>query len=204
MDECHYASGNHPYMHLMTKFYHTLPKKDRPHILGLTASPLLNVKETHSDDQISSLLENLEETLDATLVSASGQTSSDDSINVSSAWLSRTIHEEVIEYNSTNKGRGIPSASNLALLPARLRELKQLEYLYRDVGPLVLQVYCGVLRLELSRNHFESESNKQFDAALEYLNRLDEFCEHEIRSLPAMVRKKLACGVRRSCTIVCR
>ena len=72
IDECHYASGNHSYRLLMDKFYHPLPKDKRPRILGLTASPLLNVKENHTDEQLVAQLHALEATLDATLVSAAG------------------------------------------------------------------------------------------------------------------------------------
>jgi superfamily II DNA or RNA helicase len=147
IDECHYACGNHPYRHLMTKFYHKLPPKDRPHILGLTASPLISFSENHSDHQLSTLLDSLEETLDATLVSAFGlNNSSDDDV---SYWQSRTIVEEILHYKTTNTGRSIPSAKNLRLLPSRHREFDQLEHLYKDLGPLVLRRYCQVVQKDL-------------------------------------------------------
>jgi hypothetical protein len=189
IDECHYACGSHPYRHLMTKFYHTLPPGDRPHILGLTASPLISFSENHSDQQLSTLLDNLEETLDATLVSASGlNNSSNEDV---SYWKSRSIVEEVLHYQTTNTGRSIPSAKNLNLLPSRYRELDLLEHLYKDLGPLVLRKYCQVVQIELSRNYFESESKAQFDAAVKYLKCVEDFCDQEVRSLPTMVSSYL-------------
>lgn len=183
IDECHYASGSHPYRHLMTKFYHPLEPKDRPHILGLTASPLVSFSEHHSDEQISGLLDKLEQTLDATLISASGLLDCNDF----SQWHSRAIKEEVVLYHGTNTGRGIPSAKNHELLPSRYREFKQLEHMYTELGPLVVREYCKVLRREISQNYFESESTTQYDEAMKYLNRVIEFCEQEILTLPAMV-----------------
>ncbi|CAD5186669.1 unnamed protein product [Musa acuminata subsp. malaccensis] len=39
IDECHHALGNHPYNRLMKEFYHKSVLK--PHIFGMTASPIL-------------------------------------------------------------------------------------------------------------------------------------------------------------------
>ncbi|KAJ2785802.1 Dicer-like protein 1 [Coemansia javaensis] len=44
-DECHHARGNHPYTLIMREFYDHCPKADRPHIFGMTASPL-NARQT--------------------------------------------------------------------------------------------------------------------------------------------------------------
>ncbi|KAJ1963312.1 Dicer-like protein 1 [Dipsacomyces acuminosporus] len=44
-DECHHARGNHPYSLVMREFYDHCPPADRPHIFGMTASPL-NAQET--------------------------------------------------------------------------------------------------------------------------------------------------------------
>jgi hypothetical protein len=181
IDECHYACGKHPYRHLMMKFYHTLPPGERPHILGLTASPLISISEHHTDDQLSGLLDSLEKTLDATLVSASGMYNASPNV--------RTIEEEVLGYQSTNTGRSIPPARNWTLLPSRYREFKQLEYLYKEVGPLVLRIYCQVVRLELSRNFFESETKEQFASAKDYLKIVEEYCDQEVSTLPAMVSR---------------
>ncbi|KAJ2335402.1 Dicer-like protein 1, partial [Coemansia sp. RSA 2671] len=39
-DECHHARGHHPYALIMREFYDHCPAHDRPHIFGMTASPL--------------------------------------------------------------------------------------------------------------------------------------------------------------------
>ncbi len=132
VDECHYASGNHSYRRLMDKFYHPLPRNKRPRILGLTASPLLNVKENQSDEQLAAQLHALEATLDATLISAKGLVS-DDSVE----FLSTSIEERVLFFRHSNQKRAIPCADNLDLLKSRYREFKQLDQLYDDLGPLV-------------------------------------------------------------------
>ncbi len=183
IDECHYAgSGNHAYRHLMNKFYHSIEERKRPRVLGLTASPLLNVRETHSDEQLSTMLENLEKTLDAKMVTAAALTSS------SGGFLNRVIDERTFNFRGANVNRSIPQADNLDLLPSRYREFKQLEQLYKDLGPLVTSIYCSVLQRELSRNSFENESGLRFDRAVEHLKRIEEFCNHEIKFLPNMGR----------------
>lgn len=84
--------------------------------------------------------------------------------------------------------RTIPQADNLDLLPSRYREFKQLEQLYKDLGPLVTSIYCSVLQRELSKNSYENESVLQFNRAIEHLQRTEEFCNHEIKFLPNMGR----------------
>ncbi|KAJ2608641.1 Dicer-like protein 1, partial [Coemansia sp. RSA 1804] len=44
-DECHHARGHHPYALIMREFYDCCPEADRPHIFGMTASPL-NARQT--------------------------------------------------------------------------------------------------------------------------------------------------------------
>ncbi len=189
IDECHYAgSGNHAYRHLMRKFYHSLEEEKRPRVLGLTASPLLNVKETHSDAHLSTMLDNLERTLDAKMVSAAGLISVGTATSSSGGFLNRVIDERTFHFRGANMNRTIPQADNLDMLPSRYREFKQLELLYKDVGPLVTSIYCSVLQRELSKNVFENESVLQFNRAIEHLQRIEEFCNHEIKFLPNMGR----------------
>ncbi|KAJ1668479.1 Dicer-like protein 1 [Coemansia sp. RSA 1813] len=44
-DECHHARGHHPYALIMREFYDHCSADDRPHIFGMTASPL-NARQT--------------------------------------------------------------------------------------------------------------------------------------------------------------
>ena len=188
IDECHYAaSGNHTYRHLMKKFYHPLEIGKRPRILGLTASPLLNVKETHSDEQLETMINSLESNLDSKMVSAAGLVLVKEDvtgITTTNDILNRVIDEKSLDVRGAHINRSIPSADNLDLLPSRHREFKQLEHLFKNVGPLVLSIYCAVLRRELSKNIFENESNHQFDRSVSHLRRIEKFCDQEIKNLP--------------------
>ncbi|KAJ2641462.1 Dicer-like protein 1, partial [Coemansia sp. RSA 1694] len=47
-DECHHARGHHPYALIMREFYDHCPAQDRPHIFGMTASPL-NSRQSASE-----------------------------------------------------------------------------------------------------------------------------------------------------------
>ncbi|XP_061353512.1 endoribonuclease Dicer homolog 3a-like [Gastrolobium bilobum] len=56
IDECHRASGNHPYVKIMKEFYHT--SSNKPKIFGMTASPVVGKVISSAMDcngQISSL-----------------------------------------------------------------------------------------------------------------------------------------------------
>uniref|UniRef100_A0A448ZDB2 Dicer-like protein 1 n=1 Tax=Pseudo-nitzschia multistriata TaxID=183589 RepID=A0A448ZDB2_9STRA len=203
IDECHYAaSGNHAYRHLMEKFYRPIQADRRPRVLGLTASPLLNVKENHSDGQLTAMLDSLESVLDSKMLSAAGliaphrkkqkegseTTSLTPILHSTNNILHRVIDERSMDYYGTNQNRTIPSTDNLDLLPSRHREFKQLEHLYRDLGPLVVSIYSSVLKRELSRNIFENESTRRFDLAVGHLQRIEDFCNREIKVLPNMGR----------------
>ena len=66
-DECHNATKKHAYTAIMRDFYHTIsPVEKRPRILGLTASPLMNVKvNACTPESLSYRLSELESTLDS-------------------------------------------------------------------------------------------------------------------------------------------
>jgi hypothetical protein len=180
IDECHYATGNHAYAVVMKTFYHTTPKEQRPRVLGLTASPLVNVKETHSDEQLGSMLSSLESILDSTLASISGLVSEDSM----SGLLRKTAEERVVQFTGTNVGNHIPTADNLPLHQSRFREFRQLNQLYQDLGPLALSIYCETLARELSSNTFEKESAAEFKRAVKHLRDIATYCEQECVSAP--------------------
>jgi len=58
LDECHHCMGKSDYAAIMETFYHLLPINQRPCILGLTALPLINFKNNHSDKQLAKQLAN--------------------------------------------------------------------------------------------------------------------------------------------------
>ena len=56
LDECHNATHQHIYVKILDNYYKTLKKETRPHILGLTASPIINIKKQVSDDALENML----------------------------------------------------------------------------------------------------------------------------------------------------
>lgn len=54
----------HPYALLMREFYFQLPRRQRPHVFGMTASPV-NVRATHTLQKVGATIVELETTLDA-------------------------------------------------------------------------------------------------------------------------------------------
>ena len=62
LDECHHCTKNAPYAILMREYYHPLVEESRPRVLGLTASPLINVKVKHTEEQLLGQLDTLEAT----------------------------------------------------------------------------------------------------------------------------------------------
>lgn len=68
VDEAHHASGQAPYALIMTDFYFhpALDVAKRPHVFGMTASPI-NVKAKKSLERVSAQIEELERMLDSTV-----------------------------------------------------------------------------------------------------------------------------------------
>ncbi|KAL6613967.1 hypothetical protein ACP70R_036237 [Stipagrostis hirtigluma subsp. patula] len=61
-DECHHATGNHPYTRIMKEFYHR--SEHKPNVFGMTASPVIR-KGVSSDSDCENQLSELENLLDA-------------------------------------------------------------------------------------------------------------------------------------------
>ncbi|XP_039850430.1 endoribonuclease Dicer homolog 3a-like isoform X2 [Panicum virgatum] len=61
-DECHHATGNHPYARIMKEFYHR--SEHKPNVFGMTASPVIR-KGVSSDLDCENQLSELESILDS-------------------------------------------------------------------------------------------------------------------------------------------
>ena len=198
LDECHCAASgkNHPYRTIMEKWYHPLPKADRPRILGLTASPLINVKHTHNDDHLQKLLDSLETILDSKLVSLKdiGVANGKDLLHkpaIERHVFFRNTHEnsgdsdgdnadDAHTDDNDNLGYGpnaFPSHAGHGLHDSRHREVTQLDTLYQDIGPLAVSIYCKTLLKELTRNSYIKETRRQFRAVLDHLKNISAFCD---------------------------
>ena len=65
-DECHHTRKSHPYNCIMKEFYFRSQSLDRPHILGLTASPVATgVKKIKNQDKLNKEICKLERNLDS-------------------------------------------------------------------------------------------------------------------------------------------
>ncbi|KAB1225575.1 hypothetical protein CJ030_MR1G020790 [Morella rubra] len=71
MDECHRATGNHPYTKIMKEFYHKSSKK--PKILGMTASPVVR-KGVSSTMDCEGQISELESILDSQIYTVEDRT----------------------------------------------------------------------------------------------------------------------------------
>ena len=173
LDECHYAHGSHQYKIIMDKWYHTLPKEKRPHILGLTASPLTNVKHTHSNEQLSHMLTSLEQTLDSQLVTLKG--TEDDTQQL----LGKEATERQVAFVGAPEPNGFPSHDDLNIHHRRPRELNQLRILYQDLGPLVVSLYVKSVVKEISCNVYEKETTEQFHCLVAHLRSIVKYCTQQ-------------------------
>lgn len=178
LDECHYATRNHIYASIMQTWYHPLPDKSRPHILGLTASPLLNVKHTHSDEQLETMLGQLENRLDSKLVCLK------DLDKEGPNMLHKAAEETHVLYRDTEGRPPLPSCFDAGLHETRIREFQQLDALYENLGPLAVSIYCRTCAREVSRNHFEKETLDEFRCAVQLLLRIADFCDEQCLVCP--------------------
>lgn len=180
LDECHYANAGHQYSTMMKRFFHTLPVEKRPHVLGLTASPLVKAKPNHTEENFLEMLQTLEETLSAKVVTYSGV---NDSLTNSSL-MRKAADEREVKYSPFNPVASLPSIESMKLHRTREREFQQLYQLYNDLGPLVVSIYCDRLRQEISRNAFEKESGEDFKELLDNFSRIAELCDHLSQNCP--------------------
>ena len=197
VDECHYASGNHRYTHIMQRHYHALPKDQRPRVLGLTASLFVNVRKSVDDEKLEKMLRELESTLDCTLATftslnnleeenvASPKTESER--RGSSDFIAKKIssaEERVIHYHSSHPSNPLPSLHDLNLHESRVGEFKQLQRVYIDLGPKVTAVYSSTLFREVSRNKWLNETHEEFEAVKTHLLGISEFCLRKCENCP--------------------
>ncbi|KAK2965571.1 hypothetical protein RJ640_018737, partial [Escallonia rubra] len=71
LDECHRASGNHPYTRIMTEFYHK--SRNKPKVFGMTASPVIR-KGVSSVEDCEEQISELEGILDSQIYTVENRT----------------------------------------------------------------------------------------------------------------------------------
>jgi len=157
VDECHYASGEHGYASIMKNFYHRLPPESRPRVLGLTASPLVNIKSDVDDEKLGIMLRELEERLDSKLSSLSRIGTSDDM-----GYNPKAAEERCIHYHRASGLPEFPNHEKIGLHEGRVKEFNQLIDLYHDLGPKLTSIYSATVAKEISRNRYEEETKEEF------------------------------------------
>lgn len=156
VDECHYTSGEHGYATIMRNFYHRLPRDKRPRVLGLTASPLVNIKSDLDDGKLGLMLRELEQRLDSKLASLTKVLCDDMGYNPKKA------EERCVHYHQAINLPKFPSHENIGLHEGRVKEFNQFIDLYNDLGPKVTSIYSATVAREISMNRYEEESKEQF------------------------------------------
>jgi len=176
-DECHHAMKKHNYATLMQKFYDPLPINCRPHVVGLTASPIINVPKNVTDVKLHELLNQLETTLDSTLVSLSTLGLSKQEAGV----IENNVRERVVYYyNATDVIQNYPPHNSITgIHKCRRKELEQFKHLYVELGPTLVVYYIDVVLEEISRNHFERESHKEFNQMRQFMICLRDYLQKQ-------------------------
>ena len=166
VDECHYASGEHGYSTIMRNFYHRLPLENRPRVLGLTASPLVNIKSDVDDEKLGMMLRELEERLDSRLACLSriygdgveGNGDKDGGMDCNR----KQAEERCVHFHRASNMQQLPSHEDIGLYEGRVKEFNQFIDLYNDLGPKLTSIYSATVAREISMNRYDEETKEEF------------------------------------------
>jgi len=178
----------------MQKFYHATPVADRPRVLGLTASPLINVKKDYSDAKLQEDLTKLEIRLDSRIVSLETWDSKegDDYRRHSNEASEIVIHYDSMKPHQINTW---PQMAQFPMHVGRCKEMQQFSRLFEDVGPFPTALYARQVVEDLvSPNAYEGETAYELTAARRYLRLLIEFCEEQEKQGFRLSNKLLVLG----------
>lgn len=182
LDECHNTTGDSPYQTIMQNFYRETPLKDRPRVLGLTASPLINAKKGHSDEKLQNELTELEMRLDSRIVSLENWNSREGD-DYRRRFIENEAEEIVIHYDimkSPGFNTTWPQMDQFAMHVGRRNECQQFLRLFEDVGPFPTALYARQVVQDLATpNAYEGETEYELTSARHYLRLLIAFCEQQ-------------------------
>jgi superfamily II DNA or RNA helicase len=190
LDECHNCRGKNPYATVMTYYYRAedVPADKRPRVLGLTASPLINVTPDQSDSQLEENLRDFERLMNARIVSLEQLGLADDDKDVLAARpcarLTRVPYWSTDWSGFDERLRLNVDSDPFQLHPVRLKELTRFKTLYEDLGPLPVKLYVNLILQDIKRNTFEDECPMQFERAKLYLGEIVSFCSKVLEDTP--------------------
>ena len=171
VDECHHATKKHNYVNIFKLFYHPLEKDSRPRVLGLTATPIINVPKSITEEALEAKIKDLETTLDSKVVGFSTLGLSTEESGV----ICNNVTETSIFYeNPPIDKSAFPCCKGIGLHKSRFKEFDQLFYLLQEYGPIVVWRYSEVLAREVSHNFYEKETVEQFTAVKNHLKTMLE------------------------------
>lgn len=185
LDECHNCTKNAPYAVLMERYYHTIPKptqgnsknnmkKNRPHVLGLTASPLINVKKTDiTSTELGIQLNALETAMDSIIISVPNDNTCNETENGANGpnnnrLFTQEAQEHIVSFHESAELATSAAVEQVAsnymshLHDSRHKEVNQLVQLYQDLGPLPSQLYYEAVKQEAAPNMYEHETKDEF------------------------------------------
>jgi superfamily II DNA or RNA helicase len=144
VDEAHNCVGQSPYAQIIRDVYGACNASDRPRVLGLTASPLINHK---TRENLPDQLRDLEKLMDSRVVSVH-------SLGLQgSSFLRKDAEEQAIVFDNHPKlPEDYPRKDSSRLSKQRFKELNQLDDLYANLGPFAVALYCPSLVSSLEQN----------------------------------------------------
>ena len=189
VDECHHATKKHTYTNIFERFYHSLsPDESKPRVLGLTATPIINVNKNITEQGLEEKLVELEAILDSKIV---GFSSLGMSLEESGVFSTNRSEKSVFYENIPTGKTGYPDHEDIGLHKFRKKEFNQLKYLLEEYGPVVVWHYSTVLIKEISRNMYEKETDDQFTVVKDHLGKVSLYCRNITQSTGGKTDKLL-------------
>ena len=122
----------------------------------------INISENITDKELEILLQELETTLDSTLISLASLGLDEDESGV----IQTKLDKYLVQYESNSHLFPKITIETLRMgkmHKCRKKELNQLHYLHAEFGPRLVMSYISAVLNEVSRNHYEQETIEQYE-----------------------------------------
>jgi ERCC4-related helicase len=177
LDECHHCVGSSIYSQIMES-YRRENAIDRPRVVGLTASPLLSVKLTHSDAQIDEMLDAIEKSMDSSIIAVGHPDASIDVNHVDYKRLIRYAREHEVFYGGNFEGKfheRMPPLENLNA--RRTKDFAFYVEALHTLGPLPLKLLASSYLRSMSPYSYDKETEEEYSNAQKFLTNCIDLCE---------------------------